>query len=481
MPIDPNISMSYRGIEVPNPLNQLAQVSQIQAAQQQQQLGRLQIEDLLNDRREMAALEQDTNASTPQIISQLLRNPKTRAQGVELRMKYDQQLQADKVLRQMYPDMPSLLGGGDNALATRAAPAAAAPAAPIQGGALGSGTFGMQPEPVVAPRNAMAPAAAPANQLAPAADVRAPSGRTRQELEMLVAMGQTNPYLKGPAKTAELELAELMKTPSDVATMKALGYPITQKGYQAFRDAQRQERMLSPEEEAQKIRIARASVQPQQPVAPTVTTIVDPTNPNQMLTIDARRYAGGGVGSPGVLGVAGKEPGAALRTNKIEEGKTTLFNVIEDVKSYYQALKDAGDISSTEANPLANVISATQSSALGQFAGRTFGTESQRARENIKSSRLILLNALKQATGKSAQELNSNVELKTNLDALSDPSQGYEAAMDILNKLEDIYVRGVAPTRKTPGAPPTAAPAAPAAAPSSIRSQADAILSGGKK
>lgn len=46
---------------------------------------------------------------------------------------------------------------------------------------------------------------------------------------------------------------------SDVATMKALGYPPTQAGYQAYRDAQRQERMLTPAEEAQRVRIAQAS------------------------------------------------------------------------------------------------------------------------------------------------------------------------------------------------------------------------------
>ena len=51
MPIDPNIALQVRGIEVPNPLNQLAQVSQIQNAQNQNtlaqyQLGKAQREDV---------------------------------------------------------------------------------------------------------------------------------------------------------------------------------------------------------------------------------------------------------------------------------------------------------------------------------------------------------------------------------------------------------------------------------------------------
>lgn len=51
MPIDPNIALNVRGIEVPNPLNQLAQVSQIQNAQNrnalaQYTLGKAQREDV---------------------------------------------------------------------------------------------------------------------------------------------------------------------------------------------------------------------------------------------------------------------------------------------------------------------------------------------------------------------------------------------------------------------------------------------------
>jgi hypothetical protein len=46
-------------------------------------------------------------------------------------------------------------------------------------------------------------------------------------------------------------------TPSaDIKTMQSLGFPITQAGFAAFRDAQRPERLLTPDEEAQKIRIA---------------------------------------------------------------------------------------------------------------------------------------------------------------------------------------------------------------------------------
>jgi hypothetical protein len=51
----------------------------------------------------------------------------------------------------------------------------------------------------------------------------------------------------------------------DIRTMTALGYPNTQAGYTAFRDAQRPDRLLPPEVEKQKIRIAGASRPPAQP------------------------------------------------------------------------------------------------------------------------------------------------------------------------------------------------------------------------
>jgi hypothetical protein len=47
--------------------------------------------------------------------------------------------------------------------------------------------------------------------------------------------------------------------------------------------------------------------------APTVTEVTDPTDPNRTLRIDARQYTGGGVGSPGVLGVSRQQEGALTR------------------------------------------------------------------------------------------------------------------------------------------------------------------------
>ena len=194
--------------------------------------------------------------------------------------------------------------------------------------------------------------------------------------------------------------------------------------------------------QAQKIQIARESRPPAQPVAPTITTIVDPTNPNQMITIDARRYQGGGANSPGVVGVAGKEPSAALRTNKTEAGKTQLADDLDNLRASFQTLDRMRAIPSTERGALSNVASGIAATGVGQKTGQLFGTEAQVERDVINSARSRLVNSIKNATGMSAQQLNSNVELQTMLKSISDPGQSVQAALRIIDDIENAYVKG---------------------------------------
>ena len=181
---------------------------------------------------------------------------------------------------------------------------------------------------------------------------------------------------------------------------------------------------------------------PAQPVAPTITQIVDPTDPNKMIAIDARRYQGGGAGSPGVIGVSGKEPGAELRQNKVEAGKTQLADDLDNLRESFKTLNKMEAIPSTERGPISNISSATAASGLGQMLGRATGTEAQVERDVINSARQRLVNSIKNATGMSAQQLNSNVELQTMLKSISDPGQSFQAAMRIIDDIENAYVKG---------------------------------------
>ena len=197
---------------------------------------------------------------------------------------------------------------------------------------------------------------------------------------------------------------------------------------------------------------SRAPAQPRAEVAPTITTIVDPTNPNKMITIDARRYNGGGTGSPGVIGVAGKEPGAALRENKVEAGKSQLADDLDNLRASFEALDKMRAIPSTERNVLSNIGSATAATGVGQVLGRFGGTEAQVERDVINSARTRLVNSIKNATGMSAQQLNSNVELQTMLKSISDPGQSIQAALRIIDDIDNTYVKGTGKLPKR-GAP----------------------------
>jgi hypothetical protein len=180
-----------------------------------------------------------------------------------------------------------------------------------------------------------------------------------------------------------------------------------------------------------------------------------------MISIDAKRYQGGGAGSPGVIGVSGKEPSAALRINKVEQGKTQLADDLENLRASFQTLDKLRAVPSTERGPLSNVTSAIASSRVGQLTGQAFATEAQVERDVINSARSRLVNSIKNATGMSAQQLNSNVELQTMLKSISDPGQSYQSALRIIDDIEKAYVtgNGTLPKKDKPGAAPPAAPA----------------------
>jgi hypothetical protein len=221
MALDPNISLGVRPLQVPDPLAQMAQVSQIQSAQRQGEVSRMQLEDLKNDRIEMQQFQSQIianggNADLDLLAKTMLKTPKFFAQGVELTKKLKEQAEFETVGRRLYPE----LFGATAPAGMPAAPAPTAIGAPTPVNALATGAA-----PTAAPVNALAaPSSEPypgynqaIGMTSPAAPARtqqlSPSGKTRQQLEGLIFMAQKNPLFKGMAETAKLELAEMMKAP----------------------------------------------------------------------------------------------------------------------------------------------------------------------------------------------------------------------------------------------------------------------------
>jgi hypothetical protein len=169
-----------------------------------------------------------------------------------------------------------------------------------------------------------------------------------------------------------------------------------------------------------------------------------------MITVNARSYKGGGAASPGVIGVSGREPTAAAREEKVKKGQDQALGILDDMRAAYDSLDRMKAIPSTERNAFSNVTAGIAATGVGQLGGRMLGTKEQVERDVIKSSRLQLLNAIKQSTGMSAQQLNSNMELKSWLDAVTDPSQSKESADRILDNIEKFIASGGKHSERAP-------------------------------
>jgi hypothetical protein len=421
MAIDPSIALGVRGIELQNPLNALAQYSQIQGFQNQNAMAQLQM-------REAEAAAQEKNM--------LRRLDPTAA---------DYESQLFKVSPQLGINFRKEQAATEASKAATASSLAAA--AKSKQEVLGQALRDISQRP------------SDANITAHTEDIQASPLFSAEEKAKALVTQQT--LLAMPFEQRQAYLASQGAKPSDlkpttqtvnrggateVIQVPAFGGAPSTVG--SYADVP-----VPAAVEEQKKRIAREG---RAPSAPSITQIVDPTNPNQMITIDARRYQGGGAGTPGVIGVAGKEPSAALRINKAEQGKSQLADDLDNLRAAFQTLDEMRAIPSTERNVVSNLMSATQASGVGQMLGRAGGSPEQVERDVINSARMRLVNSIKNATGMSAQQLNSNVELQTMLRSISDPGQSVEAALRIIDDIDNAYVKGsgALPKRNQPAAAP---------------------------
>jgi hypothetical protein len=257
MALNPNIALGVRSLELPNQLAQYAQVQQLMGGQRQAEMADMQMEALRRDRDVLDKIQAAIVAKggPPDLAAaadEMIRSgkPEFLTQGMAIRQKLADQLAFTNYQKEFAPGaaptgMPAPAPEAGSFAADTAARRAAMPVNAFAA-------------PVEAPVNALTPAAAPA----PAAPVNAMVGQP--DIAALEARYRRVANLDTPGAKAEAAL--LLKqidraataTPADIKTMQALGYPITQAGFKMYRDAQRAERLLTPEEEAQKLRIAAA-------------------------------------------------------------------------------------------------------------------------------------------------------------------------------------------------------------------------------
>ena len=430
MAIDPNISLGVRPIEIANPLAQYGQVAQLQAAQQTQQMNALKMQEAQATMEERNALRR-LDPTAADYESQLFRvNPQL---GINYRKE----------------------------AATTAAQKAAETKSLTE-------TAGLKQKMLSQALRDISDRPSDANITAHTEDIQTSSLFSQEEKAKALITQQT--LLAIPFEQRQSYLSQQGATASELRPVSvAPGESLVGRDNKVmFTAPERQDTDLIRNFNAAKAqgfagnifdyekKIKEAGRTPAQAPAPTITQIVDPTNPNQMITVDARRYQGGGVGALGVLGVGGKEPGAALRMNKVEAGKTQLADDLDNLRTSFQTLDNLRAIPSTERGAISNVTSALASTRAGQLTGQAFATEAQVERDVINSARSRLVNSIKNATGMSAQQLNSNVELQTMLKSISDPGQSYQSAIRIIDDIEKAYVNGNGQLRKGgPVAPET--------------------------
>jgi hypothetical protein len=235
MALDPNIALGVRPIEVPNPLAQYTQVAQLQSLQNQNQVSQMQLDQMRRDEATLQqiqakAVEHGGPADIRQIANAYLNSgsPKFIQFGIEIDQKLNDRAQIAKIMS---------MGQTPTAAPAPAAPATNALAPTMQAGALGSGTFGMAPEPRV---NQLAPAAAPAPAAnALAAPAAAPAATVPGGLDLNTLFAQQNAFIAmgkpemARALDARIALASRQQ-PETIREMQAFGLPITPEGFAKY-------------------------------------------------------------------------------------------------------------------------------------------------------------------------------------------------------------------------------------------------------
>ena len=146
------------------------------------------------------------------------------------------------------------------------------------------------------------------------------------------------------------------------------------------------------------------------------------------------------------------------------EAKQQLSDIVGSLKGNYDALNKNFGIASTDNRALSNIGARIGSSGVGQLFGGALGTQNQQYRQEIEQTRPLLLNAIKNATGMSAQQMNSNAELTMYLKAATDPTLSYEANMKALQNLDKMFGLGINFPKEAQNAAPTGLPNADAIA-----------------
>jgi len=123
-----------------------------------------------------------------------------------------------------------------------------------------------------------------------------------------------------------------------------------------------------------------------------------------------------------------------------DEAKIGFTGSLDSLEKAYLDLDKLGGITNPDKSSMSNLGAALSSSGAGQVMGGAFGTQEQALRKQISGTIPLLVLDIKNLTGASAQQMNSNVELQNFMKAASDPKSDLKSNLILLKNLREKYV-----------------------------------------
>jgi hypothetical protein len=278
-----------------------------------------------------------------------------------------------------------------------------------------------------------------------------PKGTPAQPYQQTIAQNVTAPQ-------SDAALLSLMSSNPELGA-GAIGLSTTKAVREATAEKEKYERARNTATDAEKVRefeiraleterankasedLRQAVISSRQPPqAPQGTsTIVNPANKDEMIVVDT--YSGR------VIGSAGAEPKSLIRQEKAQakideqaKGQESFQSTLYNLRDEYETLNSLGSMKTDQNSSIANALGVKLKTSTGQLLGTKTGT----AISNIEQARKSIIQDIKNATGMSAGQLNSNFELQNMLATVTDPNSSYEAVQDQLNTLSQKFGTGEA-------------------------------------
>ena len=195
-------------------------------------------------------------------------------------------------------------------------------------------------------------------------------------------------------------------------------------------------------------------IRPKQPVRQPVAVIKD----GEVLLVSPEEAVGMTPATPGAEKILEKKTIAT-------EGKKSVDDVLKTLYSEYDSLLKSGGITDVRQSLADNIAARTGATEAGQFASGFTGSSAQSFRDAIEQTRPLLLTSIMKATGLSATQLNSNVELQTYLKTATDTKVSIQSNVKALNNISKMFGLGEEfkvpeVSKATPAGKPAEAPPA---------------------